>query len=153
MECIDKVGSEAPASVSSLCPPFIQRQVYLRMGRGNHAGERTKGDLLVGQNGTEFQDSDSADVVLAYAASWWNVDSAATYLRDASKPIWMSLSQGRTELYRDLQRVYLGDSVDLQKVFQNEGPFWGRDYIFWHDGKPLTVIHEVFSNALSRYLS
>jgi len=25
-------------------------------------------------------------------------------------------------------------------------------YVFWHDDKPLTVIHEIFSNRLDRYL-
>jgi p-hydroxybenzoic acid synthase len=32
------------------------------------------------------------------------------------------------------------------------GPFWGRLYLFWHGGQPLTVIHEVFSPHLAEYL-
>lgn len=32
------------------------------------------------------------------------------------------------------------------------GPFWGREYIFWHGGRPLTVIYEVFSSALEEFL-
>ena len=32
------------------------------------------------------------------------------------------------------------------------GPFWGRLYLFWHGGQPLTVIHEVFSPHLAKYL-
>ena len=33
-----------------------------------------------------------------------------------------------------------------------DGPFWGRQYVFWHGGKPLTVIYEVFSPRLQEYL-
>ena len=36
--------------------------------------------------------------------------------------------------------------------FQAQGPFWGRQYLFWHDGKPLTLIYEVFSTALEEFL-
>ena len=36
--------------------------------------------------------------------------------------------------------------------FQTRGPFWGREYIFWHGGRPLTVIYEVFSSALEEFL-
>ena len=30
--------------------------------------------------------------------------------------------------------------------------FWGRHYIFWRGGRPLTVIYEAFSPALAEYL-
>lgn len=39
-----------------------------------------------------------------------------------------------------------------RRRFQCEGPFWGRQYLFWHDGKPLTLIYEVFSNQLEQFL-
>jgi chorismate--pyruvate lyase len=29
---------------------------------------------------------------------------------------------------------------------------WGRHYIFYHQGMPLTVIYEAFSNSLEEYL-
>ena len=38
------------------------------------------------------------------------------------------------------------------RAFQASGPFWGRHYVFWHNGKPLTLIYEVFSTALEQYL-
>ena len=153
-----------------------------------------------------------------------------------SLPIWASLSKGKTELYRDIQAVFLGNSPVLEEYtialsastmftkawplygnqafaavglhgfnlgehgetpqpcmdapsqpesqacgssarchppaylhaytisarafslwticrqFGRTGPFWGRQYLFWHDRKPLTVIHEVFSTSLERYL-
>lgn len=38
------------------------------------------------------------------------------------------------------------------RQFQACGPFWGRQYLFWHGGRPLTLIHEVFSTALQDLL-
>ena len=40
----------------------------------------------------------------------------------------------------------------LRREFGEQGPFWGRQYIFWHDSKPLTLIYEVFSPRLQRLL-
>ena len=57
-----------------------------------------------------------------------------------------------TELYRDMLDIYCGDSVALESAFEQSGPFWGRHYLFWHHGKPLTLIYEVFSPYLQRYL-
>lgn len=125
-----EIGSSAvglPEEVQLIEPPYLQRQTFLRdPGPGNKA--------------------------LVYAASWWNADTVHQYLRDASKPIWASLSQERTELYRDIRTVYYGRCPDLDAEFQATGPYWGRDYIFWHNQKPLTVIHEVFSTGLCEYL-
>jgi chorismate lyase len=56
------------------------------------------------------------------------------------------------ELYRDIQQVYYGSSAELEALLDSPGPFWGRHYTFWHDEQPLTLIYEVFSNQLQRYL-
>ena len=40
----------------------------------------------------------------------------------------------------------------FHRRFGHAGPFWGREYIFWHSGQPLTLIHEIFSPALEKYL-
>jgi chorismate lyase len=37
-------------------------------------------------------------------------------------------------------------------VFRTKGPFWGRHYIFWHGGKPMTVVYEVFNPRLENAL-
>jgi len=37
-------------------------------------------------------------------------------------------------------------------MLDSPGPFWGRHYTFWHDGEPLTLIYEAFSNRLTQYL-
>lgn len=72
--------------------------------------------------------------------------------RDRSQPIWVSLSQGRTELYRDILQLELGNCPYLEERFQAKGPFWGRQYLFWHNQEPLTLIYEVFSTALEEFL-
>ena len=38
----------------------------------------------------------------------------------------------------------------MEEIFDAPGPFWGRHYIFWHDGVPMTVVYEVFSPRLER---
>jgi chorismate lyase len=55
-------------------------------------------------------------------------------------------------LYRDVQGIYSGDSPALATAFGESGPFWGRHYLFWHHGQPLTLIYEVFSPYLQQYL-
>ena len=39
-----------------------------------------------------------------------------------------------------------------RREFGQRGPFWGRQYLFWHDKQPLTLIYEVFSTSLEQYL-
>ncbi len=40
---------------------------------------------------------------LVYAVSWWRAQEVDVYLSDRSKPIWVSLSQGHVELYREVR--------------------------------------------------
>lgn len=49
--------------------------------------------------------------------------------------------------------MQLGHSAALEAHFDAEGPFWGRQYLFWHAGAPLTLIHEAFSPRLLQYLA
>lgn len=104
--------------------PLIQRQVLLRAG----------------------------NEVQAYAASWWCAETVDGFLRDRKIPIWTSLSASKTELYREVHGLHRGIHPKLESEFQRKGPFWGRHYTFHHDGKPLTVIYEVFSPSLERHL-
>lgn len=131
----DDLAADVPREVLLLHPPLLQRQVLLRL-RGSAAVDRVE----------------SPSAPLVYAASWWNATAVSEVLKDSSLPIWASLSQERLELYRDIHDVYYGHCPDLEDVFKAKGPFWGRDYVFWHNQKPLTVIHEVFSTSLSEYL-
>jgi chorismate lyase len=74
------------------------------------------------------------------------------YLENRSLPIWESLSRLHTELYRDVQGLYYGHSPELEIAFGEKGAFWGRHYLFWHARQPLTLIYEVFSPYLRKYL-
>ncbi|MFW6358484.1 MAG: chorismate lyase [Chroococcales cyanobacterium] len=115
----------APSQIQAVPKPRLRRQVWLRTASGQR---------------------------LAYASSWWDANHIDEYLQNRSLPIWENLSRLHTELYRDIQGVYQGHSPVLETAFGEKGPFWGRHYLFWHDGQPLTLIYEVFSPYLRRYL-
>ena len=115
----------APNGIELVPGPRLRRQVWLKTASGQR---------------------------LAYAASWWEASHVDEYLQNRSLPIWASLARLRTELYRDVQGLYYGESKALELAFGEKGPFWGRHYLFWHHGKPLTLIYEVFSPYLTQYL-
>ncbi|MEM7725306.1 MAG: chorismate lyase [Cyanobacteria bacterium P01_A01_bin.45] len=115
----------APDLIEMVPGPRLRRQVWLRTSSGQR---------------------------LAYATSWWEASHVDEYLQNRSLPIWASLARLRTELYRDIQGIYYGNSTALESGFNQKGPFWGRHYLFWHHGKPLTLIYEVFSPYLTKYL-
>jgi chorismate--pyruvate lyase len=115
----------APDLIKTVPAPRLRRQVWLRTASGQR---------------------------LAYATSWWEAQNVDEYLQNRSLPIWASLARLRTELYRDVQGIYHGYSNALESGFNETGPFWGRHYLFWHHGQPLTLIYEVFSPYLTKYL-
>ncbi|MEM8778207.1 MAG: chorismate lyase [Cyanobacteria bacterium P01_G01_bin.49] len=125
MSSIGREDDGAPLQVKIVPEPRLRRQVWLRTASGQK---------------------------LAYATSWWDANHVDEYLQNRSLPIWESLSRLHTELYRDIQGIYYGQSSALASVFGEKGPFWGRHYLFWHDRKPLTLIYEVFSPYLCKYL-
>ena len=118
-------GDQAPALLSRVPGPRLRRQVWLRTASGQR---------------------------LAYATSWWEASHVDEYLKNRSLPIWASLASLRTELYRDIRGIHYGQNAFLEEAFDQTGPFWGRHYLFWHHGRPLTLIYEVFSPYLMRYL-
>jgi chorismate lyase len=125
MSPIGKQNDGAPREVEAIAEPRLRRQVWLRTASGQR---------------------------LAYAASWWDANHVDEYLQNRSLPIWKSLSLLHTELYRDVCGVYQGHSKALELAFGEKGPFWGRHYLFWRDRQPLTLIYEVFSPYLQKYL-
>jgi len=125
MSVIGMNFDHAPAMMQMLPGPRVRRQVWLRTASGQR---------------------------LCYAASWWEASHVDEYLQNKSLPIWASLARLRTELYRDVQGIYYGNSEALESGFNEKGPFWGRHYLFWHHGQPLTLIYEVFSPFLTKYL-
>jgi chorismate lyase len=125
MTAIGHEEDGAPSDINNVPEPRLRRQVWLRTASGQR---------------------------LAYAASWWDANRVDEYLQNRALPIWESLSRLHTELYRDIQGIYYGNSEALESAFAEKGPFWGRHYLFWHDRKPLTLIYEVFSPYLRKYL-
>ncbi len=125
MAAIGMDDDGAPSALKLLPGPRVRRQVWLRTASGQR---------------------------LAYATSWWEARHVDEYLANKSLPIWASLAKLRTELYRDVQGIYCGESPALAAAFGEKEPLWGRHYVFWHRGQPLTLIYEVFSPYLQRYL-
>ena len=116
--------AEAPTEVAELQGPLLRRQVWLTCG---------------GQP-------------LAWAESWWNQAEAELHLRDRNLPIWKSLTQGRSELFREVDGLALVQADWLEQTFGHRGPFWSRHYRFFRSGAALTVIREVFSPQLETWL-
>jgi len=125
MSLIGMDSDHAPEHLRVVPGPRLRRQVWLRTATGQR---------------------------LAYATSWWEASHIDDYLQNRSLPIWANLARMRTELYRDIQGIYLGNNAALAQAFGEVGPFWGRHYLFWHHGRPITIIYEVFSPYLCRYL-
>ena len=124
MEPEPLAGPEAPAEVADLAPPLLRRQVWLRCGQD----------------------------CLAWAESWWNQEQADRHLGQRHQPIWHSLTANRAELYREVDGLAQVTAPWLEERFDRPGPFWSRHYRFFRGGKELTVIREVFSPQLERWL-
>ena len=149
-------GADAmPADVERIEGDLVQREVLLRI-RGP---ERDDKQTITNKNTPRSEDDDvgtkddpNATVPAVYAASWWSAGVFAEFMADASEPMWSNLREKNVELYREVRRVYQGDNAELERVFRTKGPFWGRHYIFWHGGKPMTVVYEVFNPRLENAL-
>jgi len=125
MSTVGMDSDNAPDQIQAVPGPRVRRQVWVRTASGQR---------------------------LYYAASWWEASQVDEYLQNRAVPIWASLISQRKELYRDLQGIHYGHSAALEAGFGVSGAFWGRHYLFWHHGQPLTMIYEVFSPYLAKYL-
>jgi chorismate lyase len=106
---------------------------------------------------------DARGVPLCYAASWWNIRASNEIILDVDaenafsaldRPVWLKLAEDKTELFREVRRVYRGQSQRLSTAWglPSDTHFWARHYIFWRAREPLCVIYEVMSPALETYL-
>ena len=73
-------------------------------------------------------------------------------LKAKEEPIWKNLTQDRSELFREVDRISIVNSKWLEDQFCLQGPFWSRNYRFFRDKKPLTIIREVFNPHLESLL-
>ncbi len=126
MTPIGSDDDDAPTDIAAIPAPRTRRQIWLR--------------------------SDRTGEIFSHATSWWSSAAIARYLSDPSLPIWSSLNQKHLELYRDLKGLYYGHCPALEPTFGQPGPYWGRHYLLWHGGQPLTMIYEIYSPAIARYL-
>ena len=115
---------EGPREINQLKGPLIRRQVWIK-----------------NQNKT-----------LAWAESWWNAQQVSENLKAKEEPIWKNLTQDRSELFREVDGISIVHSKWLEGEFGFRGPFWSRNYRFFRNKQPLTVIREVFSPYLETLL-
>ena len=115
---------EGPREINQLKEPLIRRQVWIRNQNKN----------------------------LAWAESWWNSEQVSQNLKSKEEPIWKNLTQDRSELFREVDSISIVNSNWLEEEFCFEGPFWSRNYRFFRNKKPLTIIREVFNPLLETWL-
>ncbi len=115
---------EGPKEIDQLKEPLIRRQVWIRNQNKN----------------------------FAWAESWWNSEQVSQNLKSKEEPIWKNLTQDRSELFREVDSISIVNSNWLEEEFCFEGPFWSRNYRFFRNKKPLTIIREVFNPLLETWL-
>ena len=113
-----------PEEINQLKKPLIRRQVWIKNN------ERK----------------------LAWAESWWNIEQVKVNLINKKEPIWKNLTQDRSELFREIDAIGLVQSDWLEKDFLHKGPFWSRNYRFFRNKKPLTIIREVFNPYIEKWI-
>jgi len=117
-------NKEAPKEIDQLKNPLIRRQVWIK----------------------------NNNKTLAWAESWWNSEQVNENLKSKEDPIWKNLTQDRSELFREVDSIAIVTSKWLEKEFCFKGPFWSRNYRFFRNKKPLTIIREVFNPHLETWL-
>ena len=117
-------NKEGPTEINQLKEPLIRRQVWIRNQEKN----------------------------LAWAESWWNAEQVSENLKEKEEPIWKNLTQDRTELFREVDGISIVHSNWLEEEFCYEGPFWSRNYRFFRNKQPLTIIREVFNPHLETWI-
>ena len=122
---IDELSlKDAPEEINQLKTPLIRRQVWI----------------------------ENNDITLAWAESWWNVEEVRLNLTNTKDPIWKNLTKDRSELFREVDAISIVNSSWLENQFRSEGPFWSRNYRFFRNKKPLTIIREVFNTSIEEWL-
>ncbi len=122
---IDQLSiKKAPEEINQLKTPLIRRQVWI----------------------------ENNDLSLAWAESWWNIKQVRLNLTNTKDPIWKNLTKDRSELFREVDAISIVNASWLQKRFNAKGPFWSRNYRFFRNKKPLTIIREVFNPAIEEWL-
>ncbi len=124
MDLDSRSNAERPQEIHQLKKPLIRRQVWIK----------------------------SDNLTLAWAESWWNNEEVKMHLINTKEPIWKNLTKDRSELFREVDAIAIVNADWLQKEFSVQGPFWSRNYRFFRNQKPLTIIREVFNPYIENWL-
>ena len=114
---------EGPKELNQLNGPLIRRQVWIKSNKKN----------------------------LAWAESWWNADQVSENLRAKEEPIWKNLTQDRSELFREVDRISLVNAKWLEDQFCFKGPFWSRNYRFFREKKTLNNYKGSFQSKFGNF--
>ena len=120
----DELFKDTPKEINQLKKPLVRRQVWIK----------------------------NNNLTLAWAESWWNIEAVNMNLTNKKEPIWKNLTKDRSELFREVDAISIVDSHWLQEEFSIKGPFWSRNYRFFRNKKPLTIIREVFNPYIEKWL-
>ena len=153
-------SSDLPSGAELLRGPLVQRRVLLRAdeGRGEAlvyaASWWNAGDAAAALDGVASSGPGSSPSSSSSSSSSPAASSSPSPSRQREQPIWTSLASSRTELFREIRSLYLGGCPALERDLgaRPGEALWGRHYLFWSGGKPLTVIYEVFSPRLREWL-
>ena len=124
MNLDNEILKGTPNEINQLTKPLVKRQVWIK----------------------------NNDITLAWAESWWNIEAVNMNLTNKKEPIWKNLTKDRSELFREVDAISIVNSSWLQKEFSLKGPFWSRNYRFFRNKKPLTIIREVFNPYIEKWL-
>jgi hypothetical protein len=94
-----RAGLGLPDDCALISGPMVQREVLLRISRGNGDGEGKGGDVDGGPSTSGTSGGDD-DVPMVYAASWWSRETFDKYMTDSANPMWTNLRSQHVELYR-----------------------------------------------------
>ena len=136
---------------------IVRREVFLRRRQVKRRRSRDKKKRMT-KSDYDDDDDNATDAVddelpLAYACSWWNAEAADRLMRKREETMLNNLRDANVELYREVKRVYVGKNGALARRFgceDEDEEIWGRHYIFWSEGKPVTVVYEAFSPLIER---
>jgi len=129
-ELLGEEPDYAPTEINLIATPRVRRQIWLKTAK--------------------------TDEILVYAVSWWHKDDLANFLPQPHLPVGTNLQNQRLELFRDLRGIYRGSCPELAGIFTAESSsdfYWGRHYLLWHGGRPITLIYEIFNPAIAKYFA
>ena len=96
-----------------------------------------------------------ADQLLSSPEVIWQATTEAVLSGQAGAVLsgaWRLMLLGDGSPTREVDGLARVHAPWLEERFGEPGPFWSRHYRFFRGGKELTVIREVFSPALERWL-